>query len=339
MIRTLPTILIRSMFAITAMTLGLGLVAAVSVVWFGSDRLIRPERRALEPRHHELLASPAEFGLDLEPIPVELPDGVTLETVLATRAASPGRAERTRRMEARLATAGIHPRPSPRGTVVLLHGRDGRKEDMLWVAQRFVAADYRCLVYDARAHGSSGGRYCTFGDKEVADLSTVLDHHEERLRRAGQALGPVCAFGNSLGGAVVLQALTSERRIVAAVAVAPFADLPEIVHRSGRQMVHSHIPGWILDASIRIGGLRAGFDPREVSPIERVAHSETPLFLVHGGRDEVIPPGHTRRLLEASAAGTKIRREIPGGHHHDVLAEGGDDLYQEMIEFCIDQSG
>ena len=49
-------------------------------------------------------------------------------------------------MEKRLAVSGIADHPNPRGTIILLHGRGGRTEDLISVVQRFVAANYRCIV-------------------------------------------------------------------------------------------------------------------------------------------------------------------------------------------------
>jgi len=82
------------------------------------------------------------------------------------------------------------------------------------------------------------------------------------------------------------------------------------------------------------GGIRAGFDPFRISPLHGVEQSTHPIFFIHGELDEVIPVEHTRRL-HAAAAGPKKLRLIPDGAHGNVLAKGGDDLYREMIEFCL----
>jgi hypothetical protein len=60
------------------MTIALWLTGPVALagfvfLWIGSSRFIIPKRRPLEDRHHQLLAAPAEFGLELEPIAVTLP--------------------------------------------------------------------------------------------------------------------------------------------------------------------------------------------------------------------------------------------------------------------------
>ena len=84
------------------------------------------------------------------------------------------------------------------------------------------------------------------------------------------------------------------------------------------------------------GGLRAGFDPFARNPVEFVASPSPPLFISPGGNDGLIPIEHSRRIFEASNAETKVWREVPTGRHHDVLAEGGDDLYTEMVLFYLE---
>lgn len=311
-------------------------IALLFAIGLGSGKLIEPKRLALEPRHHEMLANPAEHGLELEPFAVTTHDGYELEAILANLAKVPGRAEKTRRMMERLGQRRGQPASTPPGTVVFLHGRGGRKEDMLSLAQRFVAGGYRCVVYDARAHGTSGGFACTYGHRETRDLSAVLDRVTEMLKTRGEIPGQICAVGNSLGAAVLLQALPAEPRIDVAIAVSPFATLHEIVTRSTKRTIHPWIPHWLINASMLAGGRRAGFDPFAISPLREMSVATTPVFFAHGALDEVIPLSHSERL-HAAAPEPKRLRIVPAAYHYNILAEGGDDLYQEMIEFCLNQ--
>ncbi|MEM9283766.1 MAG: alpha/beta fold hydrolase, partial [Verrucomicrobiota bacterium] len=293
-------------------------------------------RRDLETRHHRLLAEPASYGMDLSFFSIETHDGHSLDSIVATRTQSPGLAHRTRQMQKRLLDDGVKKDSGIRGTILLLHGRSGRKEDLLWVAQRLVAADFRCIVYDARAHGKSDGDYCTFGSKEVIDVSSLLDHFSSELSLKSKSLGPVGIFGNSLGAAVSLQALSSESRIRAAVAVAPFAELPAIAVHSTRNTIHPDFPEFLVHASLWLGGLRAGFNPYRIRPIDHVITSTQPLFIAHGTRDGVIPIDHSRRIVGASASPNLVWREVPAAYHSNVMAEGGDDLYEEIIHFYLE---
>lgn len=322
---------LRRYLIITALLI---LVAGLGFFWISSSFLLTPNRQALEPRHQAMLAQPAEYGLSLEPFRVKTEDGIGLAAVLVTRADHPGKAEKSRRMASLLGVSFDGPAKKPRGTVFLLHGRSGKKEDMLAIAERFVAAGYRCLVYDARCHGESDGENCTFGHAEKGDFRAVLDQTLALLGDRGENPGQLCAVGISLGASVLLQSLPDEPRLSAVVAVAPFATLPDVVNHSARRNIYRHIPLWLIAGTMRTGGFRAGFDPFQVSPLRGVEQTTRPIFFVHGELDEVIPVEHTRRL-HAAAAGPKQLRLIPDGTHGNVLAKGGDALYREMIEFCL----
>lgn len=266
-------------------------------------------------------------------------DVFLLESILATRSPESGIARKTRKMEKRLAVSGIADHPNPRGTIILLHGRGGRKEDLFSVVQRFAAANYRYIIYDTRSHGKSEGDFCTFGIEEVGDLTTLINFFEDHLQARGTSLGSVGGFGNSLGGSVVLQSLDSEPRIKAAVAVAPFAELLDIVISSGHRKVHPAIPDWLFHLAMRIGGARADFDPYSISPLRETTGTTNPLFIAHGTLNEVIPIDHSKRLFKSSNSPDKVWREVHSGYLDNVLAEGGDDLYEEMIHFYLKHAG
>lgn len=326
----------RSMPSLLLILLGTGLFLVAFAVWIGSTMLIVPKRRALEERHLDVLAVPEKYGLHLEKHEVVTNSGLTLQSILATRSTLEGDAVKTKRMEARLEKAGITKSEKIRGTVFLLHGRGGLKENLLAVAERFVAADYRCVVYDARAHGQSEGTYCTFGKNEVIDFQDVLRFYRNLLKSRDEEIGQICAFGNSLGASVILQSLGPDSPLDVVIASAGFAELEEIIDRSMNRKFYSLCPDWLISLSLRFGGIRAGFSPSEIKPINTLALSTTPVFFAHGTLDEVIPVEHAKRLY-AAAAEPKRFREIPSGYHYNILASGGDDLYQEMIEFCLDQ--
>ncbi len=316
------------------------LIGLAAVFWFGSSRMIFPKRRPLEPRHLDLLAEPHELGLNLEAFEAATKEGFILKGFIATLIFPDkmGKADRTRRMLNRLSEKGLSTKGTIRGTVVLLHGRGGLKENMLTIAQRFVAAEYRCIVYDARAHGVSGGVYTTYGHREVGDLSRVLDQVESILKKRGEETGTIFGFGVSLGAAVLLQSLEQEDRIQAAVAVAPFANFHQQVLHWSRRTAFQNLPDWISDGVCKVAGWRAEFDPFSIIPIDGAANSSTPIFVVHGTKDEVIPIADSRAIFDSLKNPNRQWREIFSGYHGNVLAEGGDDLYQEMIEFYLNAS-
>jgi len=305
------------------------LIGGAVMFWIGAEKFIVPRRRALEERHVQALQNPREFGFDLESFAVGTDDGIELKAILIEPSTDPGAAVKTRRMRGHLSQTALPIHGSP-GTVVMLHGRGGMKEDMFPIAERFVAAGFRCIAYDARAHGKSGGHFTTYGIRETEDLGTVLD---TALATFGEELEPFVAFGNSLGAAVTLQALPKEPRLKSAVVVSPFADLNGLAHRAVRNVISPWTPPILTHTMVSFGGWRAGFSPSAIRPVKEAAKIKVPVMVVHGERDRVIPPAQGLLVFEAMRQPVKVWREVPGGYHYNVLATGGDALYLEMIEF------
>lgn len=305
------------------------------VLWIGSNMILHPKRRPLEERHHLVNANPSDYGMILEPFEAPTQDGQFLKGYIVHPHPNPGTAERTRRMRARLNRAGVKKSPDPRGTVILMHGRGGLKENMLTIAQRFIAADLRCIVYDARAHGESGGTKCTYGLLERSDVSMVLDHIEAILSEQNSGPGPVVAFGNSLGAAVMLQTIPHEPRIIAGVAAAPFADMREVVTHSIGNLTSHRVPEIFRSTIVDFARFRGGFRYQEIAPENSAGFVKVPVFVTHGSLDKVIPINHARRVFQKLPESSRKWQEIPDAYHFNILAKGGDDLYEEMIHFYL----
>lgn len=135
---------------------GLAVLTPPVAGWLAADQLLHPPRRALQDYHLEFLAHPAAHGVILRRFTCS--DGTP-----ALLCEPDGKAKAGRRGELireQLAARGVtlHPYGEMIGTLVLVHGRRGRKEDYLLIAERFCAAGFRCVLPDLPAHGDHPGR-------------------------------------------------------------------------------------------------------------------------------------------------------------------------------------
>jgi uncharacterized protein len=196
--------------------------------------------------------------------------------------------------------------PAPRrGLIVYLHGSGDNRQGGIGLARRFGPLGYDVLAFDGRAHGASGGQYCTYGVREKDDLRRALDAVGARR---------VIPFGCSLGAAVALQAAPLDPRIVGVVAQSPFSDLPAVV-RDRAPWFASQAD---VAAALAEAGRRAGFSPAEASP-ERAARAiRVPVLVIHGAEDRDTPPDHGRRVFEA-LAGPRQLVLVPGAGHDQTL--------------------
>jgi len=218
---------------------------------------------------------------------------------------------------------------SPAGTVVILHGHMSCADHMAWYTQQAVKAGFNAVVYDARAHGRSAGRLCSFGIHEAGDARLVARNV------ARNHPGPVFLWGISMGAAVGAQALAGDTTFSGGVLFSPFSNLDAMVSVTLDQRGLWWVPGLrdTIRASIRE---IIGADPSDVSPENAATKIQVPVLIVHGRLDNRIPFTHGRAVFEAIPDTRKEYLELPDAGHDD-LVEGkkpwGSGTLQRVFDF------
>lgn len=193
--------------------------------------------------------------------------------------------------------------PAPLGVSVLtFHGNAGTMAERLDHTRALHDLGVSVLTAEYRGYGDSEGRPSEEG--LAADAVAAFD----ALARLapGDAL---VIHGRSLGGAVAVR-LASERPPAGLVIESTFTTLREMAGRSG-------IP------------LASQLVAYEFSSIERIAGVHSPLLIVHGDADELIPYAMGEQLRDA-AGGPAVLLTIPGGTHNDTWVRGGQAYWDHL---------
>lgn len=75
--------------------------------------------------------------------------------------------------------------------------------------------------------------------------------------------------------------------------------------------------------------------PRDRFPnLKRIREIQSPLLVIHGELDHIIPPSHGRKLVEASPAHDKTFMPIPEAGHNDLFLVAGDEIIPRIAEFA-----
>lgn len=263
-------------------------------------------------------------------VPRRATDGAFWEQRSQTK---PQRFEVTAKDGIRLSALVLNSAPGvpKRGTAYLFHGFGNTKEQMLPTAKRLSAAGFRCVAWDSRGHGKSGGDRATYGKREVDDAMQVIA--AARKNDTGQR-GKEVAWAFSMGTAVALQTLPKVPEISSAVLLAPIADLNDVLRDQAGGvyygMARPLVP--MIRASVRY---QAGFDPKSIRPVDVVKKTNCRLLLIHGSGDGVIFPRQSQRILDAAAPGQARRVVLPGVTHQGIMWDLPEKTREDAVGFLL----
>lgn len=217
--------------------------------------------------------------------------------------------------EATLAVSIVEPKElkTPRGTILVIHGIWNESIWMLGTAHMLAENGYRAVLVDLRGHGRSTGTKLTYGQQESADLSQIIDELERRQLVAG----PLGVYGISYGAATSIQLAGRDPRIRAAVAVAPFSTMRDVVPDYTRTMlsgIDQMISEETLNDAVDEAGRKANFNPDMSNAIEAMRKTSAQVLICHGTDDWLVPPYHALRLYEAGADHASLYMVPKTGH-------------------------
>ena len=201
-----------------------------------------------------------------------------------------------------LAASFLQPPVATARCVLALHGITDNRSGMVPLATTLLAERYAVLLPDSRAHGESGGNLVTYGVLEKFDALDWV--HWMRQQGCKQIYG----LGESLGGAVLIQAAAVEPAFRAIVAEGAFSTLESVARHRVARMIPLPAPvasvgSWLIVKSTEIYARPVyGLELERVSPVADIARTKTPVLLIHGMDDERTPPSHSEALAHANSA-------------------------------------
>jgi pimeloyl-ACP methyl ester carboxylesterase len=279
----------------------LALLAAVALLlwgwlpWFLAGQVTRG-RFAFNDRENAGL-TPASFNVPYEDVQFTSPDGVVLKGWWA-------------------------PAPSARGTVVLVHGLNRSRIEMVRKVPFLNQLGWNALLFDLRRHGESGGEARSLGYHERHDV-----HAAARWART-RSPAPVVVWGISSGGAAAMMAAAEDRGVAAVVCDSTFRSLRDTA-RHHLQLFRTMrwylrlVPSWPLSEEVVFWvGRRGGFDPDALDVRAAAAHLDgRPALFVCNTGDRRMPPEIAFELKQAAGPRARVL-VVPGKSHGGAWREG-----------------
>lgn len=196
------------------------------------------------------------------------------------------------------------------GTVLFCHGHSGSLGHRIEQFREMLRLPVNLLAFDYRGYGKSGGRPSEQG--LFRDVRAAYDILRTRL---GETAERIVLFGQSLGGAVAIDAAL-HRPVAGLVVQSSFVDLKTMARvKFPRFPMH-----WIASDHFRSG--------------EKVAGISAPKLFIHGTGDTMIPYSQSELLFERAAAPKQLLPVI-GADHHDIHERGGEVYFRRLSTFLL----
>ena len=207
----------------------------------------------------------------------------------------------------------LEARSAPIGQMLVCHGNGGNVGDRLPFAALLTAAGFDLVLFDYRGYGRSSGRPSEQGTYRDARAALAC-------LRAQSGVDPsrVLLLGESLGGAVALE-LALAHPPAGLVLLSAFTSV-----RALARLHYPYIPATVV--------------PDAYPSLRRIDDLRSPLLVLHGEGDEIVPLSHARELYDAAPEPKRIAT-FPGVGHADIVPRAGEALAREIASWARGQVG
>lgn len=193
-------------------------------------------------------------------------------------------------------------------TVIVFHGNAGNRAHRIPLAIALRRIGLQVLLFDYRGYGGNPG--------SPTEQGLELDARAAReflINRRGVEPGRLIYFGESLGTGVAVK-LATEQPPAALILRSPYTSMTDIGQH--------HYP-WLPVRRL----LRDRYDSLTLIP-----NVKTPLLIIVGERDSIVPAKFSRRLYDA-APQPKTFASIPGADHNDDELLDGRMVLEAIAKF------
>ena len=293
------------------------ILIAILAVWTVAGFLATIPVAGKHPYWRTLRARPLDFGLKAEDASFSSTDGIPLKGCY------------------------IRSQGTSLGTLIIAHGINGKRSDMLSRAAFLVRDNYNTLLIDLRDHGESGGTYAGPGYMESCDILGALKYLQSRGETE-----PITVMGHSFGAVAALYAAGQSLDIAAVISDCAFISFEDIVNRAttllakdpkrsfwermGLGAAGFRVTGWAVKP---IYYLRTGvwLQSRKADSLVAISRiGMRPVLFISGERDEICPPQNARRMYNVALSPEKLLLVVPNAEH-DTTYSTEPQLYESTV--------
>ena len=312
----------------------LSIIVFIAIVLYNQKQIMNPVRRVLQAYHYEWLEHPSEHNLKI------IKDNKYPHILIVIHDANVTLSKRSRAIKEQLNSIGFDDAQlKNNGIIVMFHGKNGRKEDLLPVAERYVTAGFVCVLVDLPAHGENmKERYAYAQSDERFIYDETLAVVKNYIVLNGK---PIYLWGMSLGGAYAIASALPEKRGLlepkALILVSTFDKLSYVLEEKSVNIFGTYLGEAFYKSLLLSLKLFYDFDPEKSDSTASANSLTLPLFMLHGKKDELIGYEHGEKLFKSFSSTEKEFHLDENGDHHNILITDYP-FYLKSIEFLLKQN-
>ena len=197
-------------------------------------------------------------------------------------------------------------------TLIILHGWGGNAEMMLPIALPFYQAGYNILLIDSRSHGKSDSDTFSSLPRFAEDTDKAIDwlkkNHPKRCEKTA-------LLGHSVGAGAVLFSASKRNDVDAIISISAFAHAQWMMQR---YLARFHLPQFLINLILNYVQWLIGLRFADFAPLSTVCSINTPVLIVHGKEDTVIPIEDARAILKHCPESHLTLLEVDDAGHESV---------------------
>ncbi len=211
---------------------------------------------------------------------------------------------------------------------LVVHGHKCVSGEMGFISRMYRELGFNVFAPDQRAHGKSDGRYIGMGGLESRDMVAWLKLLSELFPQSR-----IVMHGISMGASTVITASAQDDlpdNVKCTVEDCGFSD----ARGSFAYHLQHHLPflplkDAILATADLICRVEARYSFNEVSALDAIKSSRTPMLFIHGTTDDVVPFWMQKRLYDAHPREKECLRVEGARHGVSYFADPA--LYRETV--------
>ncbi len=209
--------------------------------------------------------------------------------------------------------------------VIACHGVADSAFGAMSYALLFLRNGYSVLAPESRGHGESRG-YVTYGILEADDTLRWLNWTKS------QGVKGVFGFGESLGGAILLQSLSHGADFRALAVECSYSSFEAVADERVGRFISPVVATVLVKEGLLYTNLRYGVHLSDARPDLAIRHAHVPILLIHGTADHETSPEHSERLAKANPAFTELWL-VPGAKHTGAYGTAPKEFEAKVLQW------